>query len=93
VLAQFAITAYNACMQYTLRNVPAFLDRLLRRKARERGTSLNEVALEAMVRGAGLTSERVRHRNLRDLAGKWRDDAQFDQAIREQDSVDETLWR
>lgn len=80
-------------MQYTIRNVPAFLDRVLRRRARERGASLNEVALEALARGVGITDERARHRNLRDLSGIWNDDPQFDEAIRDHDAVDEALWR
>jgi len=80
-------------MQYTLRNVPAFLDRVLRRRARERGASLNEVVLEALSRDAGLTAEHVRRRDLRDLAGQWQHDPEFDQALREQDVIDEHLWR
>ena len=80
-------------MQYTLRNIPPFLDRLLRRKAKERGASLNEIALEALARGAGATDERIVRRNLRDLAGLWEEDPEFDAAMREQDSVDESLWR
>jgi hypothetical protein len=80
-------------MQYTLRNIPALLDRMLRRKAREQGTSLNEVAIQALARGAGITEQPVRHRNLRDLAGKWEHDAPFEAALRDQDSVDEQLWR
>jgi hypothetical protein len=80
-------------MQYTLRNVPAFLDRVLRRKARERGASLNEVLLETLARGAGVTGEPVRYRNLGDLAGAWQEDPDFDEALREQDRVDPALWR
>jgi hypothetical protein len=80
-------------MQYTLRNVPAFLDRVLRRRAKESGASLNEVVLEALARGAGLSDEPVRYRNLRGLAGRWRDDPDFDNALREQDTVDEGVWR
>lgn len=80
-------------MQYTLRNIPGFLDRILRRTARERGASLNEIALEALVRGMGLSEERVQHRNLRDLAGTWAEDQEFEAAVREQDAVDERLWR
>ncbi|MEX2154575.1 MAG: hypothetical protein WD825_14635 [Gemmatimonadaceae bacterium] len=79
-------------MQYTIRNIPAFLDRVLRRRARERDASLNEIALEALARGMGLSDERVRHRNLSDLAGSWAEDPEFDDAIREQDTVDERLW-
>ena len=80
-------------MQYTLRNIPAVLDRMLRRRAREQGASLNDVALEALARGAGVTEEAVRHRTLRDLAGTWEDDAAFDAALRDQDTVDDRLWR
>jgi hypothetical protein len=79
-------------MQYTLRNVPAFLDRLLRRRAREKGMSLNDVLLETITRGAGLTETKVRYRNLRDLGGTWQEDPEFEQALREQDDVDEGLW-
>lgn len=80
-------------MQYTLRNVPAFLDRVLRRRARENGASLNDVVLEALAKGAGVPTEPVQHRKLGDLAGTWQDDPQFDAAIREQDRVDPALWR
>lgn len=88
-----AYSAYIYCMQYTLRKIPAVLDRILRRQAREKGASLNEVAIEAMARGAGVTEARVPRRSLRDLAGSWQDDPAFDDAIREHDSIDESLWR
>ena len=42
-------------MQYTIRNVPESLDAALRQSARQKGKSLNEVAVEALARGAGLT--------------------------------------
>ena len=93
MFATSAYAAYIQRMQYTLRNVPAVLDRMLRRRAREQGTSLNEVALEALARGAGVAEEAVRHRKLRDLAGAWEADSKFDAAIRDQDTVDEQLWR
>jgi hypothetical protein len=60
--------------------------------ARQRGASLNEVALDALARGAGVTDERVPYRSLRDLAGSWQEDAAFDAAVREQDAVDPRLW-
>ncbi len=80
-------------MQYTIRNVPEFLDVALRRAAREQGKSLNEVAVEALVRGAGLGEKRVRQRDLGEIAGSWRKDAAFDRAIEEQDRIDPELWR
>ena len=93
MLAFHACTAYNVCMQYTIRNVPEALDEALRRTARERGESLNEVAIEALARGAGITRERSRQRDLGDIAGTWRKDAAFDSALAAQDTIDEEMWR
>ena len=80
-------------MQYTIRNIPNILDAALRRVARERGKSLNEVAIEALARGAGITRERSRQRDLGDIAGTWRKDPAFDSALAAQDTVDEEMWR
>jgi hypothetical protein len=80
-------------MQYTVRNVPETLDEALRRVARERGKSLNEVAIEALARGAGITQDRSRQRDLRDIAGTWRKDSAFDSALAAQDTIDEEMWK
>lgn len=79
-------------MQYTIRNIPDVLDEALRRAAREQGKSLNEVAIDALARGAGITGERVRRRDLRDIAGTWHKDPVFDRALLAQDTVDEDMW-
>ena len=50
--------ANNLCMQYIVRNVPKRLDAALRCAAREQGKSLNEVIIEALTRGAGVSGER-----------------------------------
>jgi hypothetical protein len=80
-------------MQYTIRNVPEILDEALRRTARERGKSLNEVAIEALARGAGITQNRSRQRDVGDIAGTWHKDAAFDSALAAQDTIDEEMWR
>lgn len=87
-----ACNAYNLCMQYTIRNVPRVLDEALRRAARERGKSLNEVTIEALARGASVTEERGRQRDLSDVAGTWRKDPAFDRALAAQDTIDEEMW-
>lgn len=79
-------------MQYTIRNVPDLLDEALRRSAREQGKSLNEVAIEALARGAGLI-EQFRRRDLSDIAGTWKKDPAFESAIAAQDTIDAELWR
>ena len=93
MLASIAFNAYNKCMQYTIRNIPDLIDAALRRSAREQGKSFNEVAVEAMARGSGLTETRSRQRDLGDIAGSWRKDPAFDRALATQDTIDAELWR
>ena len=80
-------------MQYTLRNIPDALDEALRERARAENKSLNQVAIDALARALGLGRRAARHRDLSDLAGRWREDPDFDQAIADQDQVDEELWK
>ncbi|MEK6609172.1 MAG: toxin-antitoxin system HicB family antitoxin [Myxococcota bacterium] len=80
-------------MQYTLRRISPALDRALRRHAREAGKSLNQIAVEALQRGLGLTEEPVRRRSLEGIRGTWIDDPEFDAAIRDQDQIDPDLWK
>ncbi len=80
-------------MQYSIRNIPAAVDRALRRRAREEGKSLNEVAIDALRRGIGVDNEPVRYRELRDLSGTWLEDPDFDAAIAEQHRIDPHLWK
>jgi len=93
VLAITACIAYNKCMQYTIRDIPDALDKALRQAARQRGKSLNEVAIETLARGAGISGDRARQRDLADIAGTWRKDPAFDSALAAQHTVDEEMWR
>ncbi len=88
-----ACIAYNRCMQYTIRNIPGYLDAALREFARREGKSLNEATLEALARGAGLADCQRAKRDLSDIAGTWREDPAFDSAIAEQRKIDEAMWR
>ena len=81
------------CMQYTIRNVPDYVDAALRSAAREQGKSLNEVMLDALTRGAGVGDVPRRKRDVSDLVGTWVEDPAFDTAVAEQDTIDEAMWR
>ena len=72
-------------MQYTLRNIPKQIDAEVRRRAHEQRKSMNQALLEALARGVGLQGEVQRQRDLSDLAGTWKKDPAFDQAVAEQD--------
>jgi hypothetical protein len=93
MLADSACIAYTYCMQYTIRNIPEYLDAALRCAAREQGKSLNEVAVETMVRGAGLGDQRSKRRDLSFMTENWEEEPAFDEAIAAQDTVDEEMWR
>ena len=88
-----ACIEYNQCMQYTIRNIPNYLDATLRDAARREGKSLNETAVAALVRGAGLAERERVKRDLSDIAGTWQEDPAFDNAIAEQQKIDEAMWR
>lgn len=79
--------------QYTIRQVPERVDTVLREKAAGEGISLNDAALAALSRGAGVSEEEVRYHDLDDLAGTWVDDSAFDEAVREMDRIDPDLWK
>lgn len=80
-------------MQYTVRRIPAALDRAIRHRARAEGKSLNEVAVEALADGLGFRKGSVPRRDLTDIVGTWKKEAAVESAIAAQDEVDERLWK
>jgi len=80
-------------MQYTIRGIPDSLDAALRERARAAGKSLNEVAIEALLEGAGVASTPRKRRNFEHIAGTWIEDTTFDEAIADQHRIDEDLWK
>jgi hypothetical protein len=85
--------AYNACMQYTLRNIPRALDRAIRQQARREGKSVNQVAIDGLLAAFGLAAEPVKRRDLSAVVGSWAKDPETDAALAEQRQVDPDLWR
>lgn len=79
--------------QYTIRSIPASVDRALRRKARERGKSLNAVVLSALADAAGVGMSPVTYDDLDHLIGSWVEDPTVDRALRQQRRVDPGDWK
>ena len=50
------------------------------------------VAVFFLTRGMGMAGGRARLRDLGGLAGRWREDPEFDAAIADQDAIDDELW-
>jgi hypothetical protein len=78
--------------QYTIRNVPARLDRALRSKAAARGVSLNTLMIQALEAEAGLTATPRTYDDLDDLFGTWVHDPAVDRTLAEQRRVDPRDW-
>jgi len=78
--------------QYTIRNVPPRVDRALRKKAVERGVSLNALVVQALEREVGLGSGARVYDDLDDLFGTWVHDKAVDRALAEQRRLDPKDW-
>ena len=79
--------------QYTIRSVPAEVDRVLRRRARAAGKSLNSVVLEILSSQADHAPGPRLYHDLDHLAGTWVEDPEFDRIIEEQRQIDPELWQ
>lgn len=81
-------------VQYTIRNVPPEVDRVLREQARRAGKSLNAMVRETLKRGAGLGDQPLTHSAFDDLAGKWVPDPGCEEALDAmRELIDEELWK
>ena len=90
---QIAYNAGTMSKQYTIRSVPAAVDRALRRRAKQESKSLNTVVLEAIVQGLALEVRQADHTDLDSLIGSWQDDPAFDRAVADFKQVDEQVWK
>ena len=91
-----AFNIYTAGMkttQYTIRNIPEQVDRLVRQQAKKTHKSLNAVLLAALKRGIGVADEPAEYHDLDELAGSWVADPEFDDAMKAFESIDEELWK
>ena len=80
-------------MQYTIRGIPERLDTVLRERARAENKSLNEIALGALADGLGVGSQPTVRRDLGDIAGTWKKDAEAEAAVASHDRIDPRLWK
>lgn len=79
--------------QYTIRQIPDNLDIALRSKARLLGKSLNKVLLESLAQGLGVHEESAKYHDLDYLAGSWKDDPAFEEALKDFEKIDEDSWK
>ncbi|HEX5244354.1 MAG TPA: hypothetical protein VFW23_13910 [Tepidisphaeraceae bacterium] len=80
-------------MKYTLRNIPLAVDRALRQRARNERRSLNDVAIEALARGMGLTRLVTPNHDWDFLIGTWFEDPELEKSLADQRQIDEDQWK
>lgn len=72
--------------QYTIRSIPPKVDQALRKKSQKTGKSLNEVVIEALTKGAGMTPDAT-FNDLDWFVGSMQIDSKFDEAMSWLDSL------
>ena len=77
-------------IQYTVRGVPAEVDRILRHKAAQRKQSLNQVVLDELTLA---TVGRRKRADFSDLVGRWTPDPAFDEIVASQRQIDWDKWK
>lgn len=81
----------------TLRNLPPELVRVIQRRARQKGLSLNKAVINLLEESVG-TRKRTKgesaYHDLDDLAGRWTraEAAAFETTLSKQRRIDEALW-
>lgn len=74
--------------QFTIREIPLWVDRRLRDRARELHQSLNQTVLDILSRAAGASQPSASYRDLDAFFGSWTADPKVDQALAEQRTPD-----
>ena len=77
--------------QYTIRDVPIELDRLLRKRAREEQISLNRAALRIIEKELTDTDV-VEFDDLDFCIGSWHSASKVEEELKEQRKIDKKLW-
>jgi regulator of PEP synthase PpsR (kinase-PPPase family) len=80
----------------TLRNIRPELARVIRRRATQKGISINKAVISLLEESLGLQQKRsVRtHHDLDELAGAWtkKDAAVFDKSLAHQRRIESEIW-
>lgn len=79
--------------QYTIRAIPAQIDRALRVRAHRDGKSLNTLVVEILSASVSSDSPPKRRRDMSRFSGVWKDDPEFDRALEQFERIDEDMWQ
>jgi hypothetical protein len=80
-------------MHYTLTNIPNDLDRALRERAALEQKSLEAIIVDLLARGLNIKPPQAISKSPRsDATDNWRDDPEFQAALRDQNLIDWEVW-
>ena len=77
-------------IQYSIRQVPREVDRILRQKAARSRRSLNQVILDELTEAALGGKKRA---DFSDIVGQWTPDPAFDEILASQRQIDAEKWK
>ena len=79
-------------IQYTIRNIPPEVDRVIRKRAKQSGKSFNQTVVDLLSLQSFGTLEPPAEDNFDWLYGVNTLDEAFDEAIADLSKIDKTLW-
>lgn len=80
-------------MIYTLENIPYELDCALRERAAAEHKTLEATIVDLLASGLSIGSPQTRSNHVcSDNTGDWRDDPEFEAALRDQNLIDWNAW-
>lgn len=82
-----------ANLQYTIRNIPPTLDKVIRKKAQQTGKSFNQTVVDILLLQTFGTTKPKTDTSFSWLYNKNTIDDSFDETINNLSQVDETLWK
>ena len=82
-----------ANIQYTIRNIPSPVDKVIRKRSKQTGKSFNQTVVELLSLQTFGTTEISEDSNFDWLFNKNTLDNNFDKAIKDISQVDENLWK
>ena len=80
-------------IQYTIRNIPAPVDRTLRERAKKHSKSFNQTVVEALKQATGTTEEPTEYHNLDWFIGSGGIGPKEEKAFKAQRVIDKEAWR
>jgi len=80
-------------IQYTIRNIPSPVDKVIRKRSKQTGKSFNQTVVDLLSQQTFGTTEISEDTNYDWLFNRNTLDNNFDKAIKDMSQVDEAIWK